>query len=334
MGDSTTAAWVRDPRRRRSLTIPAVGTAAAVLGGTIGLWAPVASVIDLASAPRRMPRLRIMSFSLAWSSLETIGVGASGALWAAGRGGDIDAHYALQRWWAARLVDALRYTAGVTFDVRGADHLAPGPIVLAARHASIADSLLPAWLLGSVGLRPRYVLKDDLQLDPCLDIVGNRLPNHFLDRNPDDHLEGLMQLEHLAQGMTDQDAAVIFPEGMVVTEARRRRALERLEQHDPERSARVGNLAVLAPARPRGTAALLRGSPEADLVFVNHTGLERLRRISDAPARLPLAEPVRVDITRVRRSEVPEGDAFAPWLDARWAELDEQAASRPVIVDR
>ena len=51
------------------------------------------------------------------------------------------------------------------------------------RHASLADSLVSAWVITSVaGMNPRYVLKRELLVDPCLDIVGNRLPNHFLDR--------------------------------------------------------------------------------------------------------------------------------------------------------
>ena len=47
-------------------------------------------------------------------------------------------------------------------------------------------------------MRPRYVLKDDLLIDPCLDIVGNRLPNHFLDRFPHDGAVELGLLEAMA----------------------------------------------------------------------------------------------------------------------------------------
>ena len=62
-----------------------------------------------------------------------------------------------------------------------------GPIVLISRHASLADALLPAWLLGRNGdMRPRYVMKRDLLVDPCLDIVGHRVPNWFVDREPED----------------------------------------------------------------------------------------------------------------------------------------------------
>ena len=312
----------RDATTRRTVTVPAITTVAATLGGSIGLWAPIATAADLATAPRRMPRLRLLSFALAWSSLESVGVGASAVLWALGRSTDRDAHYALQRWWAARLVDALHHLAGATFQIDGLERLAPGPIVMCARHASIADSLLPAWLLGQVGMRPRYVLKDELQLDPCLDIVGNRLPNQFVNREANDSTAELAQLEALAEGMNAEDAAVIFPEGTVVTNDRRARAIAAITTRDPDRGIRVRDLQVLAPVRPGGTAALLRGSPNADLVFVTHTGLEALQRLADAPARIPLDQPIRIAITRVARTDIPSGDGFIEWLDTQWAECD------------
>jgi 1-acyl-sn-glycerol-3-phosphate acyltransferase len=319
-------ALLRSRVPRRAVTVPAVTVAAATIAGTAGLWAPVAAGLDLATAPRRMPRVRMLSFALAWSTLEAVGVGASSLLWAAGRGQDDDANYALQRWWATRLVDALHHTAGVNFDVEGLELLTPGPIVMCARHASIADSVLPAWLLGQVGMRPRYVLKDDLLLDPCLDIVGNRLRNHFVDRDPDNSRAELAQLDALAHGMGPRDAAVIFPEGMVVTDELRERAIESVRSRDPARGARIADLRVLAPARPGGTAALLAGAPTADLVFVSHTGLEALQQFTKIPSTVPLERRVHVEITRIPRAHVPTGTGFVEWLDTQWSAVDRHLA--------
>ncbi len=319
-----------DARTRRAVTVPAVAAGSAAFASTIGIWAPVSAAIDLGRSGLRFPRLRTLSFAWAWSTLETIGVAASSALWLTGRAGDEHAHYALQRWWAARLVDALTVLADLRIEVEGLEQLAPGPIVIAASHASIADSLLPAWLLGRVGMQPRYVLKDDLLVDPCLDIVGQRLPNYFVDRAPDDHADELGQVEALATGMGSQDGAVIFPEGMVATPLRRRRALAAIAERDPERATRVGPLLRLAPARAGGTAALLRGAPDADLVFVTHTGLETLGDVKDATAAVPLREPLRVRIRRILRPEVPAGAGFGPWLDDRWRELDRELPPVPV----
>jgi 1-acyl-sn-glycerol-3-phosphate acyltransferase len=315
---------LRNPHVRRALTVPTVAACAATLAGSMGSWVPLAAGFDLLRGHKQMPSLRVLSFALGWSMLETIGVAASTALWAAGRGEDHDAHFALQRWWAGCLVDLLHQTAGLAFEVEGVDELTPGPIVMCARHASLVDALLPVWLLGQVGMHPRYVLMDDLQLDPCLDIVGNRLPNHFVDREPGDNSDDLAKLELLSRGMGPLDASVIFPEGMVVTEAARARALTRIADRDPARIGRTSTLRVLAPVRPSGTAALLRGAPEADLVFVTYTGPQALQRLADAPHEIPLDRPVHVRIVRVARQEIPEGDAFTHWLDDQWARRDHE----------
>ena len=313
---------LQDARLRRAVTVPAVALGAAALGTTVGIWAPVAGAIDLARSGLRFPRVRLLSFAWAWTSLETFGAASASALWLAGHGDDAPAHYALQRWWASRLVDALRLLADLRFEIHGLDELAPGPVVVCARHVSIADALLPAWLLGRVGMQPRYVLKDDLLLDPSLDIVGQRLPNHFVDRVPDDRGTELAAIEDLARGMGPADAAVIFPEGMVVTDLRRARAIERLTARDPARAERLAPLRLLAPIRPAGTAALLRGAPDADLVFLTHVGFEAVRRVADAPAHVPLRDPVRVEIRRVARREVPRDADLLPWLDEQWLRAD------------
>jgi 1-acyl-sn-glycerol-3-phosphate acyltransferase len=309
---------------RRAVTVPAVAMSAATLAGSIGLWAPATAAFDLVHGRTSVPRTRMLSLALAWSSLESIGVGISAGLWATGRSNDRELHFTVQRWWADRLLDALRQTTNVRFEVEGVEQLAPGPLIICSRHASIFDSLIPVWLLGQVGMRPRYVLKDDLQLDPCLDIFGNRLPNHFIDRDPTDNGSELTRLEQLARGMDARDACVIFPEGTVVTDARRERAVAAIAARDPERGRRVGQLRALGPVRPGGTVALMRGAPDADLVFVAHAGLETLDHLLDAVDHIPLGQPVRVEIARVARRDVPTGDDFYPWFDAEWAKCDGQ----------
>jgi 1-acyl-sn-glycerol-3-phosphate acyltransferase len=313
---------LQDPRVRRAVTVPAMTAGSLLLGTTVGLWGPLAGAIDLARADLRFPRLRLLSFAWTWTTLEAIGSFAAAALGLGGRSSDVESHYRLQRWWARRLVDSLGILAGLRIEVDGLERLVPGPVVLCVQHVSVADALLPAWLLGQVGMRPRYVLKDDLLIDPCLDIVGQRIPNHFVDRVPDDLGVELVAIEELARDMAARDGAVIFPEGMVVTDSRRARAVDRLRARDPERAERLRDLRRLAPVRPAGTAALLRGAPDADLVIVTHTGLEAMARVADAPANVPLRDPVRVRIRRVPRAQIPAGEDFARWLDDEWLVAD------------
>ena len=47
----------------------------------------------------------------------------------------------------------------------------------------MGDTVLPVVFFAlPTGVRLRYVLKRELLFDPCLDIVGQRLPNYFARR--------------------------------------------------------------------------------------------------------------------------------------------------------
>ncbi len=308
---------------RRLVTVPGVGLIAVVLTVSAPLWVPLALACDVARGRTRLPAARLLSFGLWWAWMETLGVTVSTALWCAGRSQRRDAHYRLQGWWAGRLVAGLGVLAGLRIEVDGIEALDGGPLVICGRHASLADSLLPAWMLAVSGpMRPRYVMKRELLLDPCLDIVGNRVPNCFVDRDAPDSSRELDGIERLARDMGPLDAAVIYPEGGVVTGARRWRTMGRLLERDPGRYTRMAVLSHLAPPRAKGTIALLRGAPDADVVLMAHVGLEGLGRVAGAARQIPLREPVRVRLQRIPRSELPPEQDLPAWLDDRWLEMD------------
>ncbi|MGB6059803.1 MAG: 1-acyl-sn-glycerol-3-phosphate acyltransferase, partial [Microthrixaceae bacterium] len=228
-------------------------------------------VADLVLLRFRLPVTRLVAFALCWSWLETAGVLTAAGLWLVGRGRDHEAHYRLQRWWAGRLLASLRVTCGLELNVEGAEVLSPGPVVLLVRHASLADSLVTAWVVTELGgLHPRFVLKDELLADPCLDIVGNRLANCFIDRNAADAEPALAAIARLGAGMTASDAAIIFPEGPRSNDAKRLRALDRIAAHDQERAERLAELRHLLPPRPSGTRALVGSALNADIVVGCH----------------------------------------------------------------
>ena len=314
------------PNVRRGFTVPAVACTAGTLAAGAWAWVPVTATLDLLHDPGRLPRLRTVSMTAAWAGLETLGIGMSTALWAAGRAGDVDAHYALQRWWALRLIDTMRMFANVQLQVSNLDAVAPGPVVLAARHASIADVLLPVWLLAQHDMRPRYVLKRELLIDPCLDIVGNRVPNHFVVRKGDAAAAELDALRAMAAGMGPRDGAVIYPEGGIANDPRRAAELARLAERDPDRADQLKTLGRLLPPRYAGLWAILSGSPDADVVFVDHTGLEVINKIRRAPGQIPFRSPIQVTLHRVRRADIPDTlNAFKIWLDDAWLNLDRQS---------
>lgn len=299
------------------------------------LWVPGTAAVDLARGRRRCPTTRLLAFGWAWSWLELAGVAAAFGLWATGRSTDRDAHYRLQRWWAANLMGALRRTTGLTVAVEGLDAFSPaspGPTVMLCRHCSLADSLVSAWVVTNLaGKRPRYVLKRELLADPCLDVVGHRLPNHFLDRDAADSAGELASLRDLTADLGPDDVAIIFPEGTRATDDKRVRALARIAERDPARAERLASLTHLLPPRPAGTAALLAGAPDADVVVAWHTGFEGFDTFGRILRQLARQAPrIRFAAIRIPRRDVPpaEGpagnaDALTAWLDRQWLLADQ-----------
>lgn len=310
--------------QRRAVTVPAVALAALALLVLAPLWLPLSLLADLVRGRLRLPTTRLLAFALCWAWLESIGVAVAAGLWLTGQRRNQRAHFALQRWWAAQLMGALRATTGVRVDTVDAGCLAPGPAVMLCRHASLADSLLSAWIVTShARMNPRYVLKRELLFDPCLDIVGNRLPNHFLDRQATDSAPELAALRDLAAGLRADEIAVIFPEGTRSSPAKRQRALDKIRERDPARADRLAPLQHLLPPRPAGAAALLDGCSTADVAVAWHVGFDGLdtfggiiRHLSRRP------RPVRFHAERFARAEVPSGDEFRTWLDDAWLRSD------------
>ena len=319
---------------RRLASIPGVCILALVLVATAPVWLVVALLIDLVTAPRRRPRVRLLAFATWWAWLEVCGIVASGALFLAGRARAARPNYRLQKWWANGLVVGLRLTCALHLEPRHAERLAPGPVVVLPRHASLADALLSAWLVTRAGLEPRYVLKRELRLDPCLDLVGHRVPNHFLDRTATDSSGELAALRDLAETVRAPDECiVIFPEGTRANPAKRARGLARLAERSPDRAARLAGLRHCNPPRPAGTLAVLDGAPDADVVFVAHAGFEGLDTFRGILAAIPPPAPVLLDCRRVDRSDVPDGvSARTDWLDREWLAVD--AAVDTLLAER
>lgn len=313
--------------RRRLVSIPALFLVAVVLTVAIPLWLIVGVAADLARGRTRLPIVRLLSFAVAWSWLETAGVVASATFWILGRSRDLRRHYALQRWWARNLLRALRFTCGVRVDVENCEALHPGPVVLMARHASLADSLVSAYVVTTVaGMKPRYVLKRELLADPCLDVVGRRLPNHFLDRGAADSTPELDALSTLTSTMDETTVGIIFPEGTRANPAKRAKAIAKISETDPGRVAGIASMRHLLPPRPAGAAAMLRGNGTCDVVVAWHVGFEGLDTFSGILRALsrPIA-PIRFVLRRIPRSDVPSSyREFTAWLDGEWMRMDDE----------
>jgi 1-acyl-sn-glycerol-3-phosphate acyltransferase len=314
---------VTSPWLRRPLTVAGVLVAAVLLLAALPVWVPVAVAVDAVRGRWRLPVLRLLAFALCWSWLEAAGIIVATVLWCIGQAGNLRAHFALQRWWARNLIAALRVTTGLRIDVEGADRARGGPFVALCRHASLADSLVSAWVFGSLaGLRPRYVLKKELSLDPCLDIVGRRLPNWFVDRGSTRVAREMEGIEQMARGLGPGEIAVIFPEGTRTSDAKRHRELARLATRHPERHARLAGLVRLLPPKPAGSAALLAAVPDADVLTVWHTGFDGLDTFGGILRALRRPVSARVVVEAHPRATVPAGEDFVRWIDGQWVRMD------------
>lgn len=322
------SAWVRRP-----VMVTAVLLGALLLTVSIPIWLVVATLADLVLGRPRLPTTRLLAFGTAWCWLEMAGVAGAIATWSVGRARDMPAQYALQRWWAARIIGSLRLTCGLRIEVDGVDEVPPGPIVCLVRHASLGDALVSAWILGSLVHRhPRYVMKRELLLDPCLDIVGQRIPNWFLDRGSAAVRQELAGIRSMAEGMGERDVAVIFPEGTRASDDKRAYLVDRLERRDPERHARMVALRHLLPPRAAGARTLLAAVPDASVVFMWHTGFDGLDSISGIHRAVAQGRTrARVVLLPVPRSEVPDDERFDRWLDDHWVAMDGRVAEATIV---
>lgn len=235
-------------------------------------------------------------------------------------------YQALMTWYTAKIMWAIGKWAPLPIDISELDEdLLTGNAIVIARHRSIFDAVLPAALFGPRGVLPLYTLKDELQWDPNLDIVGERMGHVFLNRASKDPEKELDHIKTLAGRIDADSVAVIFPEGTFFNESRLQRAISILERRDPPRASIARQLRHVLPPRTAGTLAMLEAAPDADIVMIGHAGVEPFGSVPEVLANLgDLRHRLYVKAWRFDRSTVPtEEDDQIQWLFERWLEMDQ-----------
>lgn len=315
--------------RRRFVTIPTTLLAWVLASSAFPALGFAACLLDLARGRPRLPTLRLVAFLPIYLSFEVMGLAALLGVWlvrpllfeATWR----LAHQRLQVWWLNSLFGAGKLLFGWELETRGAACARPGPLLVFSRHASLIDTLLPAVVLErGAGLRLRYVLKRELLIDPCLDVVGHRLPNAFVDRSGLRTTDEVTRVGDLARGLGPKDGVLIYPEGTRFTPEKHARSLDRLASaSDCNRAEDAPSLRHLLPPRPGGPLALLESAPRADVLLFGHTGLEGLASLPDFASGELLDRRIHVQLWRIPAAEIPvDSEVRRRWLFARWAEID------------
>lgn len=149
------SAWIRRPVMGLAVLLMAV-----VLTVASPLWLVVTVLVDAVRGRWRLPLARFVAFGTFWAWLETSGIAIALFFVLTGRGRSVKAHYKLQKWWTRSMVQALGFTVGLKITVEGAQGIGNGPVIALCRHASLADSIMSAWVVAThCNLNPRYVLK-------------------------------------------------------------------------------------------------------------------------------------------------------------------------------
>jgi 1-acyl-sn-glycerol-3-phosphate acyltransferase len=166
-------------------------------------------------------------------------------------------------------------------------------------------------------------MKRELLWDPCLDVVGQRLPNAFVRRGTGDAAETAL-VRALATDLGPDEGVLLYPEGTRWTPARRRAVIDRLARSaEPKLLERAQALQWLLPPRLGGVLALLEAAPAADIVLGVHTGFEGVRSLADVWNGALVGRRIRVRFERVPAAAIPDTrEGRIDWIFEQWSRLD------------
>jgi 1-acyl-sn-glycerol-3-phosphate acyltransferase len=110
--------------------------------------------------------------------------------------------------WARAMRFGTKWIGGITYEVRGLEHLPEGPIMIAAKHQSVLDTIMPTLFTNM----PVYVLKQELLNLPIFGWYCRKAGLIAIDRSG--HMSALKALVAQAKERMDQGRPIIiFPEG-------------------------------------------------------------------------------------------------------------------------
>ncbi len=317
--------------RRRALTFPLVYLLTAVAFAL----APVILLCTIAIDRIRRARLamtRGVVFVLwlllceSWGLLAMLGLWLARPLLRASRYRDLS--YGVQSAWTGALCRGMIALYSMSLEVEGAESMRPGPVLLLARHASTADTVLPMMVaVTPFGHQARYVLKRELLWDPCLDVHGQRVPNAFIERGAG--ARDIAQITALLDDLQDNNVIVLYPEGTRFSPRRHARRIASLERRGDPLLAQARALHHTLPPHSGGVLALLERAPELDVVLFAHVGLDRVRTLADAFNGSLISSPLQVKLWRVRAAAIPRDDAGRRrWLYEEWIKIDRWVGDR------
>ena len=319
--------WVR-----RLFITPLVFLGASLLTLLSPLLHLVAAILDLIFDRRRFRLTRFVGVGLAFCVTEVFGLFTMLTVWiGSGFGYYMDrpfwvrANLKLCGQYMELITRAIRFFLGFGFEYTFEPFPSDRPMILFSRHAGPGDAfLIMRVIIRDATRQPHFVGAAKLQWDPFLDIIGERLDNHYLLQSPTDPKAELQAITSLAGRLGDNETLCIFPEGGNFTTDRRRRIIESLSaQGRTDRVALAESLKHTLLPRPGGAVAALEGARDAVVLFVGHAGLENLFGFGDLWNAVPLNRSVVAHSWTVLPEDRPaDRDGMVAWLFDEWQRLD------------
>jgi 1-acyl-sn-glycerol-3-phosphate acyltransferase len=302
------------------------------------LLSPILLAISalMAAILRRPQPLLFTRFFIAYLARELGGLVACGALWVlSGFGARIRAprsrrlHYRLLNWYVHGLAERVVSVLDIDVDIQIPDDVARAlhrdrPLLFFSRHAGPGDTLLLVDMMQTDFDRlPSVVFKDTLAIDPCVDLVGHRLPHAVLDTSDREECE--VRIKEVTSNLDPRGILVLFPEGGNVTAERRERALRKLLSKGRRRQAeKARQMTHVMPPQPTGALAALAANPDADVVFGAHTGLGLAAFPRELWKHTPIGQTLRERMWLAPAAERPQDkEEQIEWLYDWWRQIDD-----------
>lgn len=240
-------------------------------------------------------------------------------------------HYKLAGVMLRSLFRAAKWILRLEIDISdfNVDEVAQGrPLIVVSRHAGPGDSfIIVESLITRFKREPAIVLKDTLQWDPAVDVLLNRVPTRFVaprSARRKGAPSGAMSVGKLAEGMDNEDALLIFPEGANATPKRRAKRIAALRSRGHDALAdRAEAMPHVMPPHAGGVLAAMQARPDAAVMMVAHTGLEKLSTVRDVWRELPVDKKITLRGWTTLPEDIPQGrDAREEWLYDWWERID------------
>jgi len=313
---------------RRALTYTMVAVGFVTMIVTAPVWLPMTLIID---AFRRvhLSTTRAVCFIFLYLTAQVWGLLGMCGIWllySRNHALYMQKMFAIEFTWGWWLGSRGIRLFGMKVHIEDEYEFGKRPAILLCRHASITDTFIPLmFVCHRFWLPLKYVMKRELEWDPCLDLAVNRMPHIFVVRGSNDATKEIEAIGAMMDNAQPNEGVIIFPEGTRYTPAKRERILAKLRESGAtdilEWAERYKHV---LPPRTGGPLALLAHAGKADIVFCAHTGLEHSSTFKDTFNGSLVGAQVHIKFWGAHEEDIPaDEEGRKQWLFEQWKKVDE-----------